>query len=162
MMRFTQQSYQPDKLSYKEMAFDGSAQYNLFQVTGIVYVSLIYAHVETATPANKTAASLQLFPAGGAAIQITSLAGSDISDLPAGSLIVKDNVVANAITVDDSTLGYISEQLGFLFSPFFAGQKVAIDTYIRLNITEAGPDGGLIHWHAIWTPLSDAGLLVPV
>lgn len=147
-----------DELLHATNTLDGSGTYNLFQVTGIVRINFVYGIVETALPANTTAASLQLFPAGGAAIQLTSVAGSDISSLPVGAMISKGRVAANAIDVADSTLGFVEEQTGFIFARFSVGQKTGdIAMYIRLNVTEAAPLGGVIHWHVEWEPLSDDG-----
>ncbi|MCP4540675.1 MAG: hypothetical protein GY832_26350 [Chloroflexi bacterium] len=155
--------YAFDDHLHKSVTLDGSGTYNLFQVTGVVRIDFIYAIVETATPANTTAASLQLFPAGGAAIQLTSLAGSNISSLPAGTMISKGQAAAAAIDVSDSTLGFVEEQVGFIFARFSVGQKTGgIATYIRLNVTEAAPLGGVLHFTCEWKPLSDDGNLVAV
>jgi len=145
-----------------EITLDGSGTYNLFQITGAIQVNLIWGHVTTALPILTTAASLQLFPAGGAAIQLTSLVGSDLSALPTGSLVIKDQLAAVAVGVGDSTLGFLSEQLGFIFSRFAIGQQTGgIATYIRLNVTEAAPLGGVIHWHIKWEPVTDGASLIP-
>lgn len=147
----------------KRIILDGSGTYNLFQVTDVVKIHHIWGHVETAIPLNTTAASLQLFPAGGAAIQLTSLAGSNLSSLPAGSLINKANTAAVAIAVSDATLGFLSEQTGLIFALFALGQKTGgIATYIRLNVTEAVPLGGEIHWHVEWSPITESSNLVAV
>lgn len=143
---------------FKPLTLDGSGTYDLFQITGVVYVGYIYGIVTTATPANTTAASLQLFPTGGAAIQLTSLAGSNISSLPAGSMIIKDLLAANAISVADNTLGFLSEQSGEVFASFAVGKKTGAVTHIRLNVTEAGSSGA-ITWFVNWVPLSSDGYL---
>ena len=154
--------FQFDNIKHKEIVLDGSGTYNIFQITGIVQINHIWGHITEATPVNTTAASLQLFPAGGAAVQLTSLVGSDISSLPIGSMINKGLPVANAIDVADATLGFLNEQTGLIFATFSVGQKAAgIATYIRLNVTEAGADG-TIHWHADWKPITDDGLVESV
>ena len=151
-----------DNLIRKSITLDGSGTYNLFQVTGEVQINHIYGIVTTALPAATTAASLQLFPAGGAAIQLTSLAGSDISSLPVGSMINKAATAATAISVSNSTLGFLSEQTGLLLAIFAVGQKTGgIATYVRLNVTEVGTSGA-IDWYCDWQPLSNDGFLAPV
>jgi len=151
-----------DHVKSKDNELDGSGTYNLFQITGIVQINHIWGHVTEAMPNNTTAASLQLFPAGGAAIQITSLAGTAFSNLPVGSMINKGLPAANAITVSDATLGFVNEQTGLIFATFVVGQKTAgIATYIRLNVTEAGTSGA-IHWHVDWEPITDDGFVEPV
>jgi hypothetical protein len=147
-----------DSVVVNSTVLDGSGTYNIFQVTGNVRVNYIWGHVTELIPAATTAASLQLFPTGGVAIQLTSLAGSDISNLPVGSLIAKGQLAANAIDVGDATLGFLSEQSGFVFASFAIGQKTATNTYIRLNVTEGNADG-TIHWHCDWEPLSEDGWL---
>ena len=139
---------------------DGSGTYNLFQITGSVLINYIWGHVTEAMPAATTAASLQLWPGAGA-IQLTSLAGSDISSLPIGSVLMKGGLAANAISVGDNTLGYLLEEAGFIFARFAIGQKTATNTYIRLNVTEGNTDG-TIHWHCNWLELSDGATLVAV
>lgn len=148
-------------IAEKTNALDGSSTYNLFQITGSVLINYIWGHVTEAMPAATTAASLQLFPTGGAAIQLTSLAGSDISSLPIGSVLMKGGLAANAISVGDNTLGYLLEEAGFIFARFAIGQKTATNTYIRLNVTEGNTDG-TIHWHCNWLELSDGATLVAV
>ena len=143
------------------ITLDGSGTYNIYQITGDIEIERLRGVIETATPALTTAASWQLFPVGGAAVQITSLAGADISSLPAGSMLSKDNVVAQALTVSDNTNGFLNENLGFLFSPFAVGQKTGVVTYIRLNVTEGGASGA-IDFVCEWKPVSDTGFLAAV
>ena len=145
----------------KTNALDGSGTYNLFQVTGSVLVNSIWGYVSEAMPAATTAASLQLFPTAGAAIQLTSLAGSDISSLPIGSVLMKGGLAANAIGVGDNTLGYLLEESGFIFAKFTIGQKIAVNTFIRLNVTEGNTDGTII-WKCNWLNLSTGATLVAV
>ncbi len=147
---------------HADVTLDGSGDYDIFTVRGEVKINHIYAIVTTATPAATTAANLQLFPAGGPAIQLTALAGSDISNLPIGSVISKDQAAANAITVADSTNGALIEAVGFIFAEFVVIQKTGgIATTIRLNVTEVGASG-VLHFEAHWTPLSDDGALEPI
>lgn len=57
----------------------------------------------------------------------------------------------------------MSEQLGLIFAKFIVGQKTGdIDTFIRLNVTEAAPLGGTIGWHVRWQPVAEDGFLVAV
>ena len=149
---------------YNSITFANTAPYDLFTVTGVVLIQHIWGVVTTAIGINKTAASLQLFPAGGAAIQLTSVAGSVLSAMPLNTLISKDAVVGTAISVYDATTPFYAEPVATpnkTFSQFAVGQETAdVVTTIRLAVTEGGAEGGTIEWHVQWSPVSSDGWLV--
>jgi len=145
--------------AFKSITITGATDYNLFKIVGNVIITFLSAHVETALAAGITGASLQLFPTAGAAIQLTSLAGSDISSLPVDSMINKGNVAAQPLEVSDATGGFVSEQTGFIFARFVVGQQTGgIETHIRLHVGGAGASGCL-HWHCVWEPKTDYGMV---
>jgi len=142
-----------------EMTLTAALSYNLFQVTGAIRVNFIYGIVTTALPAAVTAARLELFPTGGAAIPLTLAAGTDISSAVVGSMVSKTDLATVALTFSDATLGYVEESSGLTITTFAIGQKTGgIDTYIRFARAGAG-DSGVIHWYVEWDPLSIDGLL---
>ena len=151
-----------DNILHKSITLTGALTYNLFQVTGTVRINFIYATVEVVLPAAVTAARLELFPDGGAAIDLTLAAGTDISAAPVGSFLAKTATAATALTLGDSTLGFLMEAAGFVLVPFAIGQKTGdIDTFIRFARAGAGASGQL-DWHIDWEPLSDDGWLEAV
>ena len=77
------------KIKRKSITLDGSTDYNLFVITGSVKIEYIWGHITQVIGAATTAVSLQLFPTAGAAIQITSLAGSALSAMPVGTIVSK-------------------------------------------------------------------------
>ena len=149
------------EVELKTNTLDGSDDYNLFQITGVVQIDYLWGHVTTVLPAATTASSLQVFPTGGAAVQITSIGGTALSSLPVGSLISKDATAGTAIGVKSSALGFVYEPTGFIFAPFSIGQKLTVDTFIRHHVTE-GNSSGAIHWHCKWTALTEGATVTPV
>jgi len=154
--------YTYDSLIHKSITLDGSASYNLFQVTGVVQINGIWANVSTALAADVTAAQLDLFPVGGAAIDLTLAAGPDISAAVVNSLLLKQGLAGVALAYGDATLGFLNETAYVEPRQLFeVGQKTGgIVTYIRFTQTGAGASG-VLDWHVEWEPLSTDGLLVP-
>lgn len=133
--------------------------YNLFKITGIVDIVKIYGVVETVLAADVTAACLQLFPTGGAAIQLSSVGGVDISSAPVGSLILKQNVLAQALTLKSSALGFAVENAAtWEFQRVTVGQKASTETHVRFTRAGAGASG-VIRWYVEWEPVSKDGFL---
>jgi len=148
-----------DSVRANEVTITAGLTYNLFQIVGTVQINYLYGIVTTVLPAAVTTASFDLFPAGGAGIPLTLLAGVDVSAAPVGSMLAKSNTAAAALTYSDSTLGFLAENLGNLFTRFTVGQQTAgVDTYVRFVRAGAGASG-VIHWHVDWEPLSDDGFL---
>lgn len=115
-----------------------TASVNIFQITGTVKIQRLYAEVtNTSTLTNCTAASFDLFPTGGAAIQI-SAAGGVLSGVPVGTYIFKEGLAANNFVVNDATLGAVAEQTyegADVLGGFIVTQKTAVDTFIRFTYT---------------------------
>ncbi len=152
---------------HKLLTFDGSGgtSAQLFKLTGIIEVFKLYGHVEVALNANVGKVFFDLFPTGGTAIEITddTTAGVDISSAPIGSFLYKANVATSFATFESAALGFIQENAQFNSPtvPFILGQKLTVDTFIRLTYAGTGTDGA-IDFHVEWNSLSDNGLLVPV
>ena len=149
-------------LTHKNLTLDNGAGAtftdNLFTITGIIQISHIYGFVVTPISANVTVAYLDLFPTGGAAIEITDNGGTAISSIKVGSLLTKEGIATAAIAVYDSDLGYVSEvatNFNKSFKPFIVAEKDGAVTNIRFVYTTAGAAIGRIHWHLEWRPLSD-------
>ncbi len=155
-----------DTFLHKEFTLDsggaGTFTENLFLVTGIVQIDYIYAEVEVAISADVDVVYLDLFPTGGAAIEITDNAGAVLDDIKAGSLISKQGVATDALVVEDSNLGFVSEQTGNYKSslkPFTVGKKNGAVTHIRMVYDTGGSATGRVCWMVKWSPISDDGLL---
>lgn len=133
----------------------GTTDYNMFTVTGSVKIHALWGVVTTIIPAATTAANLNLFPTGGAAIQLTSAAGTDISALPVGSVLLKNAAAASAIAALNNTLGALGETVPVAF---IVTKKTAVVTKIRLNVTE-GNNTGAIKWYCLYEKISEDGLL---
>lgn len=151
-------------LIHKNLTLDngGAATFtdNLFTITGIIQVNYIYGYVITPISANVTVAYLDLFPTGGAAIEITDNGGTAISSIKANSLITKEAIATTAVSVYDSNLGYVAEvatNFNKSFKPFIVAKKDGAVTNIRFVYDTAGGATGRIHWHLEWRPLTDNG-----
>jgi len=149
-----------DNILHNEITLAGAGSYNIFQITGLVQINYIYGIVTTLLAAATTNARLELFPLGGAPIDITLLAGTNISSAPVGSFIVKDRVNTVAISYYTSVVGIVGENPAWPLptKSFALGQQPAVNTFIRLTVAGAG-GVGVIHWHVDWEPLSDDGFL---
>lgn len=160
-------NYTFDNLLHKDLTLAGADDYDLFQVTGIVQINYLYGYVETQIAAGTTGAYLNLFPTGGAAIEITDItgAGTDISGAVVGSLMAKTGLANAAMDLESAALGFIAEvatNYRNALKPFVLGQKTGgVDTFIRLTVAGAGA-GGLIHWHCDWEPISNDGFVAVV
>ena len=146
-------------------ASNTTASENIFQITGTVQVYRLYAEVTDATTlANLTAGSFDLFPTGGAAIQI-SAAGGVLSGVPTGTFIFKEGLAANAFIVNSATNGAVAEQTyegSDVFSRFIVTQKTATDTFIRFTYTTTDtPINATLDVTCEYHPL-DGGTLVAV
>lgn len=115
-----------------------TASVNIFQITGSVYVQRLYAVVTAATTlVNCTAASFDLFPTGGAAVQISAATGV-LSGVAVGTIITKTGLAADIFTVSDAVGAVVTEQ-GWagsdVFNGFLVTKKIAANTYIRFTYT---------------------------
>ncbi len=159
--------YTFDSLLHKVSTLAGADDYDLYQITGIVQINYLYGYVETQIAAGTTGAYLNLFPTGGAAIEITDItgAGRDISGAVMGSLMAKTGLATVALDLDSAALGFVAEvatNYRNVLKPFVVGQKTGgIDTFIRFTVAGVGASG-VIHWHCDWEPISDDGFVVAV
>jgi len=140
----------------------------LYTITGVVYIRHLYGIVETATlAANLTAAYLDIFPTGGAAVVMTKIAGAPaISDFEEGSILYKNSDAGDILDVQQANVamfleaGVALEDVPF---PFIVGKKVGAVTSIRFSYI-AGADyqaeTGQITWHCEWIKQSHDGLVV--
>ena len=147
----------------------GTESDNLFQIFGTVIIDEIYAIVtDTVGAADCDTVYLNLFPTGGAAIDITLAAGVDIKAAPIGSNLAKVDDATGALALISSSLGAVSELVVggapfFPHSPFKVVQKVGIATYIRCTYTSTmAPCTGQLTWHVKWEPRGDGSRLVSV
>ncbi len=154
---------------HKELTLNngGAATFtaNLFLVTGTIQINYIYGVVETAISNDVDVVYLDLFPTGGAAIEITDNAGAVLDSIKAGSLISKQGLATAVLNVVDSNLGFVDEYVGNFknsLKPFVVGKKDGAVTHIRLVYDTGGGATGVIHWHVDWAPLSDDGFLAVV
>lgn len=114
----------------------GAQSVNIFQITGSVYIARLFAIVrDTTLMTNCTGASFDLFPAGGAAVQISKNDGV-LSGIAVGSIITKVGLAVDTFTVSDAVGAVVTEQ-GWagsdVFNAFIVTQKVGIDTFVRLT-----------------------------
>ena len=117
-------------------ANNATASVNIFQITGSVYVTRLFAILTTKTTlVNCTAASFDLFPTAGAAVQISAATGV-LSGIAVGSVITKTGLAADVFNVADSVGAVVTEQ-GWagsdVFNGFLVTQKVGVNTYIRFT-----------------------------
>jgi hypothetical protein len=119
-------------------ASEATASVNIFQITGTVYIERLFAIVTTATTlVNCTAASFDLFPTAGAAVQISAATGV-LSGVAVGTVITKTGLAADIFTVSDSVGAVVTEQ-GWagsdVFNGFLVTQKIGVNTYVRFTYT---------------------------
>jgi len=141
---------------------------SLFVVTGAVRIQHLHAEVVTAPlAADLTAAYLDLFPTGGAAVVLSKVAGAPaISDFEVGSLLAKNSDVAQILDVQRANVAMVLEAglaLQAIPFPFVVGKKSGAVTTLRFSYI-AGADYSLelgeILWHCEWIPRSGDGLLL--
>ena len=157
--------------SHKTITINGdneTVQDSLFTITGAVTIQHLHGEVKTAAlAANLTAAYLNLFPTGGAAVVLSKIAGAPaISDFEVGSILAKNSDVAQILDVQRANVAMILEAgvaLQDIPFPFVVGKKSDAVTTLRFSYI-AGDDysaqTGQILWHCEWKPRSEDGLLI--
>lgn len=129
----------------------------VFHVTGSIEVRALYG-VVTTNLANHTAAAWLLNDQG-ATIYITAVGGTSLTNIKAGSMIVKKGLVGAALTALTNANGVISEPTTLettYFSPFVMVKKTAAVTDIEYGYTTSDtPTTGAIKFYLRWLPLSD-------
>jgi hypothetical protein len=140
-----------------------TASENIFQIIGTIYIQRLFAIVTDATTlVNCTAASFDLFPTGGAAVQITAATGV-LSGVALGTVVAKTGLLTDPFTVSDAVGAVISEQTyegSGVFNGFLATQKLATDTFIRFTYTTTdSPIAATLQIYAEYRPLNGGSLV---
>lgn len=138
----------------------------LFTLTGAVMVTRIWGVITTDLAAAHTAASFSLVETAGATIYLTAVGGTTLSSLKAGSVILKDGLVAAALTKIDNVAGAIKEPTTLQtmsFSPILLVKKTGAVTTVSYNYTSTGvPTTGAMRFFISYYPLSSDGALTIV
>ena len=136
----------------------------LFTLTGSVMLTRLWGEVTTQIGTNHTIASFRLNDQT-AQVYLTAVGGTTLSAIKAGSIIIKDKLVAVAVTKLDNVAGVVSETATAgipVFSPVVLVKKTAATTQIEYRYaTTDSPTTGAITFYASYYPLSDGGCLTP-
>ena len=137
----------------------------IFTLTGSVMLTRLWGVVTTDLGSNHTAASWRLNDQT-AQVYLTAVGGTTLSSIKAGSVIVKDKLVAVALTKLDNVAGVVSETATAgipVFSPIVLVKKTAATTQIEYRYaTTQTPTTGAITFYASYLPLSGDGVLQSV
>lgn len=133
----------------------------LFKITGTVEIRALYGIVTTVLGANHTASAFRINDQT-SQIYLTAVGGTDISAAPVGSMIIKNVLVATAITLKSSVAGAILEPTTVnqdIFSPIMLQQKAAgVETDIEYHYaTTDTPHSGAISFYCGFLPVSIDG-----
>lgn len=150
----------------KSLTFSGSnttVNTAIFKITGTIQLVSLYGIVTTVLGANHTASAFRINDQT-AQIYLTAVGGTDISTASVGSMIIKNVLVATAITYKSGAAGAILEPATVnqqLFSPIILQQKTgSIETDIEYHYaTTDTPTSGAIQFFAGYIPLSANGAL---
>jgi hypothetical protein len=150
----------------KEVTFttDGTVVVPIFTLTGTVLVNALYGIVTTDLGSNHTAASWRINDQG-AQVYLTASAGTTLSSDKAGSLIIKDGLVAAAVKEIVNTDGAILEPTTLqtmIFSPIILVKKTAALTQIEYRYITNNTSLGAITFYCGFIPLSEDGNLTVV
>lgn len=131
----------------------------IFSITGTVEVVALYGIVTTVLGANHTASAFRLNDQT-AQIYLTAVGGTDISAAPVGSMIIKNVLVATAVTLKSASAGAILEPTTVnqnIFSPVILQQKTGgVETDIEYHYaTTDTPTSGAIEFFCGFVPISD-------
>src|SRR3990167_4698040 len=134
----------------------------IFTLTGAVMLTRLWGVVTTVLGSNHTAASWRLNDQT-AQVYLTAVGGTTLSSIKAGSVILKDKLVAVALTKLDNVAGAVGETATAgipIFSPVVIVKKTAATTQIEYRyVTTDSPTSGAIRFFASYYPLSSDGLL---
>jgi hypothetical protein len=145
----------------KDITFttDGTIVKALFTVTGSVMVNALYGVVTTALGSNHTAASFRINDQT-AQVYLTAVAGTTLSSIAAGSMIIKDKLVAVAVTKIDNAAGAVNESATAgipIFSPVIITKKLAALTQIEYRYITNNTSLGAMTFYCGFIPLSSDG-----
>lgn len=151
---------------YKDHTFVGSnatVVVPIFTLTGSVMITRMWAEVTTALGSAHTIASFRLNDQT-SQIYLTAVGGTTLSSIAAGSMIVKNGVVATAVTKIDNAAGAVNEGAALqtlYFSPVVVTKKTAATTQIEYRYaTTQTPTTGAMRFYVAYYPLSSDGRLV--
>ena len=150
--------------AHKDHTVDGNGAQtdNIFTLTGMVEISELYFHIDTATDITTFSdCKFQLYDSA-AATDLCAVV--DVSGAAAGSMVYKRGLIGQDAVLLDTTAGVVGEAAAnkVSFEPFFVGKDAAAATYIRLAFTGDANTDVDIHVVARWRPHSHDGNLVSV
>lgn len=135
----------------------------IFTLTGSVMITRMWAQVTTDLGSAHTIASFRLNDQT-SQIYLTAVGGTTLSSIKAGSMIVKNGVVATAVTKIDNVAGAVNEAAALqtpYFSPVIVTKKTAALTQIEYRYaTTQTPTTGAMRFFVAYYPLSSDGRLV--
>ena len=142
---------------------------NLFVVTGLVRVALLVGIVETATlAANVTDCWFDLFPTAGVSVPLTTQAAAPaMSAFEVGSAIIKAREAGQIANILRANVGMLLEEDADYkepFKSFIVGKDSDAVTQIRFMYTtndDYSAQTGVIHFEAIYEPITNGALLTP-
>lgn len=139
---------------------DAAQSDNLFVVTGTVRILELWLEVTAVTDATDFAAvKFDLFPVGGAAVDITGTV--DGSGCLVGDIFLKNAVKGTALTYIDSALAVVTESAANKnFYPTVLTKKSGAVTNIRVTFNGDGNTDITITAGCRWHPVSLDGNLV--
>lgn len=149
--------------SYTFIGNNNTYNIPIFKVTGTIELRSLYGIVTTVLGANHTASAFRLNDQT-AQIYLTAVGGTDISAAPVGSMIIKNVLVATAITLKSAAAGAILEPTTVnqdIFSPIMLMQKTGgVETDIEYHYaTTDTPTSGAMTFFAGFVPVSSDGNL---
>jgi len=137
----------------------------IFTIIGSVLIQRLWAEIITDLSSNHTAASLRINDQT-AQVYLTAVAGTALSALKAGSLLLKTGLVATAIVKVDNVAGAIAEPAAtqmHLLTPVAIIKKTGALTQIEYKYTSSNtPATGKIRFYCSYLPLSSDGKVTPV
>src|SRR3990167_6323185 len=128
----------------------------LFTLTGSVMLTRLWGEVTTDLGSNHTAASWRLNYQT-AQVYLTAVAGTTLSSIKAGSLIVKDGLVAAAVTKIDNVAGAILEPAVAntgSFTPVVLTKKTGAVTQIEYRYITNNTSLGAMRFYASYFPIT--------
>ena len=145
----------------KDITFttNGTIVKALFTITGSVLVNALYGVVTTLLGSNHTAASFRTNDQS-AQVYLTAVGGTTLSNDAAGSVILKDKLVAVAVTELDNSAARVSESATAgiaIFSPVIITKKTAALTQIEYKYITNNTSLGAMTVFCGFIPLSADG-----
>jgi len=136
---------------------NGIQNNNIFSIEGGVEILRLFGHFSDVTDVSAvTAANFDVYTDAPTTIQLTTIAGTDLSGSSENALIGRTDTAAVALDyLNSDQVRIIDGAVGLdLFAPFIVSAEYSRATYLRFNYTSDG--GGAeftIHFEAVWRPL---------